>query len=143
MTENQVVAIVNNIRTEHKAIAICEIWTYDVWGNEEDGYDVNDKSCRDRQYEIPCVLFISNVPRFPGAADQFRKFPTAGSFFCKLVVSFDLDAKSLKMVFGVEDNGEGDDMHLYFDGDDGKPLGEIIIMGYRAIDSLRTMPTRD
>lgn len=29
-----------------------EVWTYDVWGNPEDGYDVNDRSCACRDYEI-------------------------------------------------------------------------------------------
>ena len=25
-------------------MARIEVWTYDVWGNEEDGYEVNDRS---------------------------------------------------------------------------------------------------
>ena len=25
-------------------MATIEIWTYDVWGNEDDGYEVNDRS---------------------------------------------------------------------------------------------------
>lgn len=28
-----------------------EIWVYDVWGNEEDGYDVNDRS-KVSDYEV-------------------------------------------------------------------------------------------
>jgi hypothetical protein len=31
-------------------MATIEIWTYDVWGNDEDGYDVNDR-CKIGEYE--------------------------------------------------------------------------------------------
>lgn len=30
-----------------------ELWTYDVWGNETDGWDVNDRTCLDREFALP------------------------------------------------------------------------------------------
>jgi len=30
-----------------------DVWSLDVWGNEEDGFDVNDKSCFQRGVEFP------------------------------------------------------------------------------------------
>ncbi len=37
------------------------LWSYDVWGNAEDGYDVNNRSayCRDLEIETP-IGFASN-----------------------------------------------------------------------------------
>ena len=29
-------------KTGRKRIALYDVFTYDVWGNEEDGYEVND-----------------------------------------------------------------------------------------------------
>lgn len=31
----------------------CELWTYDVWGNADDGYEVNDRHCITRSLELP------------------------------------------------------------------------------------------
>lgn len=31
------------------------LWSYDVLGNEEDGFDVNDRCCLDREFVIPAV----------------------------------------------------------------------------------------
>ena len=31
---------------------IWDLWSYDVWGNAEDGYNVNDRSCLNRKIEI-------------------------------------------------------------------------------------------
>lgn len=29
------------------------IWSYDVWGNEDDGFDVNNRSCFAREIDLP------------------------------------------------------------------------------------------
>jgi len=29
------------------------VWSYDVWGNEKDGFDVNDRSCFARDIDCP------------------------------------------------------------------------------------------
>ena len=43
---------VPNQRTGRTRTTRWEVWTYDVWGNETDGYEVNDRCCVAREYEI-------------------------------------------------------------------------------------------
>ncbi len=38
---------------------LCTLWSYDVWGNEEDGYEVNDRCALGRDYEIPDFLGVN------------------------------------------------------------------------------------
>ena len=47
-----------------------EIWTYDVWGNAEDGFYVNDLTCIDRDYKIRCKAQTYNV----GAPQQLTVY---------------------------------------------------------------------
>ena len=44
-----------------QAIKTYTLWTYDVWGNAEEGYDVNDRSCLDREFAIPTTHEVFNV----------------------------------------------------------------------------------
>jgi hypothetical protein len=34
------------------ALKVYTLWSYDVWGNEEDGWEVNDRCCLSRLFEI-------------------------------------------------------------------------------------------
>jgi len=36
------------------------LWSYDVVGNEKDGFSVNDRTCIDRNFEIPTTVEIFN-----------------------------------------------------------------------------------
>ena len=38
-----------------------KLWSYDVWGNARDGYEVNDRSCFDREYSLPLRVEKHNV----------------------------------------------------------------------------------
>ena len=126
--EDQQFAIVNGVRTDHKATAICEVWVYDVWGNADDGYEVNDRSCIARLAEIPATMLISGAPRYPGAKDDYRSFPAESSCTVEVTVSWDLDVSDW---FGDSDNGQGDGETYYFDDPaDGRPLGEMRIVGW-------------
>ena len=40
-----------------KIETIWELWNYDVWGNAKDGFEVNDRSCFDREY--PMILKVT------------------------------------------------------------------------------------
>jgi hypothetical protein len=44
-----------------------ELWSYDVWGNAADGYEVNDRSCWDREYPLTLQIEINN----PGTPHEF------------------------------------------------------------------------
>jgi hypothetical protein len=37
----------------------ASLWSYDVWGNELEGYDVNDRCCLDRAIEVPDFLMAN------------------------------------------------------------------------------------
>ena len=37
-----------------------DVWSLDVWGNEEDGFDVNDRSCYERGVEFPTTHNVYN-----------------------------------------------------------------------------------
>ena len=126
---------ITRVSTNHQAIAVCEIWAYDVWGNEEDGYEVNDRTCIERKAEILANLTICNVPVCPGAKDDFREFPDESSFTADVALCWELDQTEEFNWFSGEDNGDGDGTHYYYDDDNGKPMGEIIIIGWKPVDA--------
>ena len=37
-----------------------DVWSLDVWGNEEDGFDVNNRSCFQRDVEFPTTHKVYN-----------------------------------------------------------------------------------
>ena len=77
------------------------LWFYDVWGNAEDGYNVNDRNCADRNVEFDC-------------ADDTG--PTMAQI-----------ADILGCAESEIENGGGDDMVIYIDeAADGRPLCEFI-----------------
>jgi len=79
-----------------------ELWFYDVWGNAEDGYDVNNRFCNNRNLEIEC-------------ADDTG--PTMAQIAEYLGCS----------VEAIEDDNFGDEAHIYInESADGKPLCEFI-----------------
>ena len=131
-TETKPFAIVNDVETSHKATAICEVWDYGVWGNDKEGYEVNDRFCRERELEILCPMTISNVPRYPAAKDDYREFPDSSSFSAAVCVSFEIPEKDIIKLFGkgIEISGEGECYQIY--DAKGKPLGEIVVVGWRA-----------
>jgi len=78
-----------------------ELWFYDVWGNAEDGYEVNNRFCNNRNLEIEC-------------ADD------TGPTMAQIAEILGCDESE------IEDGG-GDDMVIYIDESaDGKPLCEFI-----------------
>ena len=82
-----------------------EVWTYDVWGNEEDGYEVNDRS-KIAEYETDLIEL----------SDKDIKEIIEENFFHPETIDSD---------------GNGDDQHVYLvlnDTDHSDyPLGEIYL----------------
>jgi len=79
---------------------VWELWEYDVWGNEEDGWTVNDRSCIDRAYTI----------RSRGDSPSDYQIRKAFGLGCKV----DID---------------GDDTIIYVDRErDGLPIGEMLLI---------------
>ena len=84
---------------------IIEVWIYDVWGNEEDGYEVNDRS-KISEYETDLTEL----------SDKDIKEIIEECFFHPETISSD---------------GNGDDQHIYLVLNDKEhsdyPLGEIYL----------------
>jgi hypothetical protein len=99
-----------------------QVWTYEVWGNAKDGYEVNDRRCQDRHYELELEVQVNN----PGTEREFKS-------------AFPVDAQ-LKKVFGVKGKIEtdGDDMTIYVSrARDGYPIGELLCVSHESLSPIR------
>lgn len=77
-----------------------ELWSYDVWGNAEEGYEVNDRSCEDRKVLFRC---------------KDGECPT----LCQIANRLGCKPSDITL--------DGDDTSIYVNAsDDGKPLFEFI-----------------
>lgn len=107
------------IRTEP---TVWECWTYDVWGNAKDGYEVNDRSCFDRACELPLVIETCN----PGTPHAFETAAPTDT--------------QIRVVFGVRCrlDTDGDDMTIYVNRDrDGYPIGEMHCTSHDSLSPIR------
>lgn len=72
-----------------------DVWGLDVWGNEEDGFDVNDRSCFQRNVEFPTTHMVYNI----GTTREFcTDWPTN-----KQVVDTLIEIGFLKMGTTIDD----------------------------------------
>jgi hypothetical protein len=86
-----------------------ELWSYDVWGNRRDGYEVNDRSCFARDYVIRAKVQVFN----PGKDTGFAK---AHPSDYQITKAFGVTCK-------VSLDGDGE--HIYLEREsDGYPIGE-------------------
>lgn len=99
-----------------------ELWSYDVWGNKKDGYEVNQKFRFEDDYPIRLKVKVCNVstPRqFESASPtdyQIRKAFGAG---CKI-------------------DTEGDDMTVYVNRtSDNYPIGEMHCTSHKSLSPIR------
>lgn len=96
-----------------------EVWTYDVWGNEEDGFEVNDRSCADRKLE----LFIPSKVYNAGAELEFRSASPSD--------------KQLSDIFGYSIETDGDDMTIYAtNSKTGRPIGEMVCISHECLSPI-------
>ena len=99
-----------------------ELWFYDVWGNAKDGFEVNDRSCSNRDFVI-----LSNPKTYNrGKTGQFTAFnPTDQQVLQALVKAGEL--KESALTADIEIEGDGENMYLV-DIDAGYcPLCELIL----------------
>jgi hypothetical protein len=98
-------------------------WTYDVWGNARDGYEVNDRSCFARVYPMRLRVNVYNV----GTPQEFDgAHPT--------------DAQ-IRALFGASCRIEtdGDDISVYVTrARDGYPIGELFCSSHKSLSPIRS-----
>lgn len=98
-----------------------ELWFYDVWGNEEAGFDVNDKYCRSRDFIIPTMPKTYNR----GKSGQFTDFiPSDKEILMALVDVGELKESALSA--GI--TFDGDDRTIYLTEENGCPLCELSLV---------------
>lgn len=80
-----------------------ELWFYDVWGNEEEGFWVNDRFCVDRDFIIMSNPKVYNK----GTPRQFVDFaPTDKQILHALVDAGELKDIALEINIEIESDGE-------------------------------------
>lgn len=92
-----------------------EIWTYDVWGDAEDGFYVNDRMCVDRDYKICCKAQTYNA----GTPHQFTVYEVTDAQIKRVA----------REVFGFTCalDIDGDEKNIYVNREkDGYPLFEML-----------------
>lgn len=113
-----------------KIKTIWDLILYDVWGNAEDGFEVNDVFF-DREVIIYCNVETHNK----GSKNEFKSaYPTD---------------RQLKKILGYDGpiNTNGDDLNIYVNAeDDSYPLGELRLRFPQSLSPIkngkmvRTMP---
>jgi hypothetical protein len=97
-----------------------ELWFYDVWGNEEDGFEVNDRHCASRDFVIPTMPKTYNK----GTPRQFTDFvPSDKEILTVLVSAGELKESALYANITID----GDDETIYLTEDNGCPLCELFL----------------
>ena len=103
-----------------------ELRTYDVWGNANDGYEVNDS------YRVGSVELLIPQTRYNiGTSSMFvSAFPTN---------------RQIKRAFGVscQIDVDGDDIHIYVNRRrDGYPIGEMRCVSHESLSPVREVAVR-
>ncbi len=97
-----------------------ELWFYDVWGNEENGFEVNDRRCANRDFIIPTMPKTYNR----GKPGQFTDFnPSDKEVLTALVKAGELKESALTADIILD----GDDKTIYLTEDTSFPLCELLL----------------
>ena len=102
-----------------------EVWEdTDVWGNAEDGYSVNDRTCIHRHYELTLSRRIAN----PKTEYRFYyAYPTN---------------KQIRDIFGImgEFNLDGDDINIFVSTNDDYPIGVLCCLSHKSLSPICANP---
>ena len=102
-----------------------EVWSYDVWGNAEEGYQVNDRYCQDRCYEIELPVLTANA----GTEYAFE--------YAELSPAMVNEALGLHKRLELD----GDDIMVTANGESsGKPYGELHCVSHDSLSPIRETP---
>ena len=96
------------------------LWCYDVLGNEEDGFSVNDRRCANRDFIVPTMPKTYNR----GKPGQFTDFCPSN----KEVLAALVDAGEIQETpFLANINIDGDGENIYLTEENGFPLCELLL----------------
>ena len=96
-----------------------DLWSYDVWGNRRDGYDVNDRSNFGRDVPLRLRLVVNN-------AGTPREFLSASPTDTQIRRLFGLRRFRLET--------EGDDVNISISrSSDGYPIGEMQCTSHKSL----------
>ena len=96
------------------------LWFYDVWGNEEDRFEVNGRHCVSRDFVVPTMPKIYNK----GKRGQFTDFvPSDKELLTALVDAGELNPSALSADIDIDGDGE----NIYLTEDNGYPLCELLL----------------
>ena len=99
-----------------------ELWDYDVWGNREEGYEVNNRFCINREYPINLkpVTYNQNTPSaFIAAYPSDYQIKKAFGVSCALDLS-------------------GDDTHIYVNREsDSYPIGTMYCTSHSSLSPIK------
>ena len=108
----------------HTIETTWEVWTYDVWGNAEEGYNVNDRYCLQHAYPLTLAVVTNN----PGTD---RAFDSASPSDKQI-------REALGLVEDASITTDGDDLYIQVDAsEDGYPLGELSCMSHESLSPIR------
>jgi len=103
---------------------IWEVWTYDVWGNERYGYEVNDRCCTERRLvlHVPATIYnVGTEGEFQGAYPSDRQIREAFGVSCTIET-------------------DGDDTTVYVNRErDGYPIGELHCTSHDSLSPVRSV----
>ena len=108
-----------------------ELWFYDVWGNEEEGFTVNDRHCVNRDFVIPTMPKTYNR----GGPGQFTDFVPSNKEVIRALVygseetDFSCGCAGVLKPSALDANItiDGDGENIYLTEENGYPLCELIL----------------
>lgn len=100
-----------------------ELWTYDVWGNEQDGFEVNDKY-RSGAFDFPLEVKTYNA----GTPQEF--------------VSANPTDEQIVSILGINCaiETDGDDLTIYVNrASNGKPICELHCISHASLSPIKPL----
>ena len=100
-----------------------EIWAYNVWKNQKEGYEVNDRLCIDRSYPLRLKIRTANAD----TPQEFQyAFPT------------DAQIRGALGVRGISIDTDGNDLHIIVNRARNRyPIGEMICTSHKSLSHIK------
>ena len=109
---------------------VWEVWTYDVWGNARDGWDVNNRFCVTRALRLRLPVQTFNV-------DTPREFDSASPTDGQLRRALDINR-------GVKITKDGDDLAIIVSlARNDYPVGELLCTSHESLSPIRARDLTD